>query len=920
MTNIQHHFKLIVTQTLFLADLIETTISLSVLFILVMYWINSQISSNNETIIEIMKANITLTGIDLQQTISSIGFLFNISKLTINQQEISQQNSTLQTVIGAFTASETSQIAQIEEITSIYIPNLPYFVVQLSSESLCTQNTTLDQYDFQSTPNCTNNPKFCQLLGISENSKGSFNLFQYMKSQKKDQAVFYSLFPFNIELTQICGQLVGDSLYQCFILDLAEYKYQEGILYTALFTINNSVISDVSDDCLTAEMKCSPVTELSNMDLNDQNNQDIVEFLESIEKTYWVNQIHTLTRYYESSNPIISLSMVDMKVYFYQSIKIGTYDINDEFSSEYKEDLLNQTKEEQDKLIALQQNFNRWQLLATFNDQLYTNLVETKQEDYFDFFLFFQFFILFLLLTPILVNLITQNEFDQISITLNQVSLMMQMFFELDYDTLHKDLNAFKESQKSNLTELNELLQIFDEFCWLIEFLNQLNKKVHDLQKLEQGLHIFEKRNSIECLELILMKLVTELSRQKDYETAITYNKQLISILEQQKKDIQLIKSEEIMRINYKLFQSLNQLLDLLSKLLIRNKSRDRNAFNQAKTLFSNIMDFADTLEIKFTLQIKLFFKKCKLLFNLRKIKEAEQCIDQAQLILQQNYTLSKNASYQNKTFNQDKKLLQVVQQKIYFYRGLIYMSSGQLQPAIQQLMLALDYGNVYQAKLRVKTIKMLSSLLAKQDKFRSDSQTLKQLQYFFQNQKRQFVFLIDSTQRMAENQLEVVETIKQIFQNMNDDDLIQVSTFDEYTHVLIESQSKISILETMGKNYMEDGFFDYLSGRQTQNQRKLYQGISESLNQDLPRKYTNYLIVMTFGENYAEQNDKLVELLEKLRDGFWHFILCSTQEKKFMNQRNTFYRLTDEARDGTYIELFANFEEGLSKIISLCS
>lgn len=35
-------------------------------------------------------------------------------------------------------------------------------------------------------------------------------------------------------------------------------------------------------------------------------------------------------------------------------------------------------------------------------------------------------------------------------------------------------------------------------------------------------------------------------------------------------------------------------------------------------------MDFADTLEIKFTLQIKLFFKKCKLLFNLRKIKEAE--------------------------------------------------------------------------------------------------------------------------------------------------------------------------------------------------------------------------------------------------------------------------------------------------------
>jgi hypothetical protein len=35
-------------------------------------------------------------------------------------------------------------------------------------------------------------------------------------------------------------------------------------------------------------------------------------------------------------------------------------------------------------------------------------------------------------------------------------------------------------------------------------------------------------------------------------------------------------------------------------------------------------MEFADTLEIKFTLQVKLLFKKCKLLINLRKIKEAE--------------------------------------------------------------------------------------------------------------------------------------------------------------------------------------------------------------------------------------------------------------------------------------------------------
>lgn len=39
-------------------------------------------------------------------------------------------------------------------------------------------------------------------------------------------------------------------------------------MYTTLFTINNSVVSDVTDDCLSVEMKCSAVTEFNNMDLD----------------------------------------------------------------------------------------------------------------------------------------------------------------------------------------------------------------------------------------------------------------------------------------------------------------------------------------------------------------------------------------------------------------------------------------------------------------------------------------------------------------------------------------------------------------------------------------------------------------------------------------------------------------------------
>lgn len=67
-------------------------------------------------------------------------------------------------------------------------------------------------------------------------------------------------------------------------------------------------------------------------------------------------------------------------------------------------------------------------------------------------------------------------------------------------------------------------MEVYYEFCWLIQFLEQLNKKAQDLDKLIEGLRIFGKRNSAECKELILTKLVAEYSRQKDYETAIDYN------------------------------------------------------------------------------------------------------------------------------------------------------------------------------------------------------------------------------------------------------------------------------------------------------------------------------------------------------------------------------------------------------------
>lgn len=52
-------------------------------------------------------------------------------------------------------------------------------------------------------------------------------------------------------------------LFQCFVLDLTDYKEPDGILYGSYFTINNSIISDVDDDCLIDELRCDATISLS---------------------------------------------------------------------------------------------------------------------------------------------------------------------------------------------------------------------------------------------------------------------------------------------------------------------------------------------------------------------------------------------------------------------------------------------------------------------------------------------------------------------------------------------------------------------------------------------------------------------------------------------------------------------------------
>lgn len=72
-----------------------------------------------------------------------------------------------------------------------------------------------------------------------------------------------------------------------------------------------------------------------------------------------------------------------------------------------------------------------------------------------------------------------------------------------------------------------------------------------------------------------------------------------------------------------------------------------------------------------------------------------------------------------------------------------------------------------------------------------AETRILEQIQYFYQNRLRAFDIYIDSTMRLTENQLEIVECIKKLFNAMNDLDQLKIKTFDEKINTVIECESK---------------------------------------------------------------------------------------------------------------------------------
>ena len=143
-----------------------------------------------------------------------------------------------------------------------------------------------------------------------------------------------------------------------------------------------------------------------------------------------------------------------------------------------------------------------------------------------------------------------------------------------------------------------------------------------------------------------------------------------------------------------------------------------------------------------------------------------------------------------------DKKTVEYLQQKVYFQRALIYIQSGNFKEAADLLYKCLDYGSVYNVPLKIKCLKHLEFVFSKIPNFESEALFMGNIARFYSPQRRDFLFLIDSTSYLNEKLSDIMVIMKDIFhKKMVKNDAMTVYRFDKDIECAINFKKKRDIL-----------------------------------------------------------------------------------------------------------------------------
>lgn len=151
-----------------------------------------------------------------------------------------------------------------------------------------------------------------------------------------------------------------------------------------------------------------------------------------------------------------------------------------------------------------------------------------------------------------------------------------------------------------------------------------------------------------------------------------------------------------------------------------------------------------------------------------------------------------------------DKKTVEYLQQKVYFQRALIYIQSGNYKEAADLLYKCLDYGSVYNVPLKIKCLKHLEFVFSRIPNFENEAVFMGNIARFYSPQRRDFLFLVDSTSYLNEKLSDIMILIKDLFhKKMVKNDAMTIYRFDRDIECVIPFKRKRDIPERKMRDFL---------------------------------------------------------------------------------------------------------------------
>lgn len=263
--------------------------------------------------------------------------------------------------------------------------------------------------------------------------------------------------------------------------------------------------------------------------------------------------------------------------------------------------------------------------------------------------------------------------------------------------------------------------------------------------------------------------------------------------------------------------------------------------YEDALWLYERTYRFVDQLDLNDTIRLGLLLKKAKILIHLKKFILVEDLLHELDGMLRLMLKNHRVLMYMEDEY----KLLTHYQQQYLDLKSELFYRKHNFKESIQHIFEVLSYGDVYNVRARLKSLKRLTKIVKKSpsmaDSCESVVKEVRRIAKLTTNRNRNIVLLFDITEKFIEH-IDTLKaaTYKMLEESLDPSDYVSMYGFDKKLHTFKEAMSLPTHPDEIENEYeiydlygCVTEYFEFLRSKVGEQKREYYTNLEKCLDRN---------------------------------------------------------------------------------------